>query len=133
MRFAGPDVDLVVPCAVVRDPLHARCDGVNELLVKDADAVGGVVVSVDADDVVILIAGRERSEELSSVSAVHGLCWTFLRINSFEGDVENSRRPLRFRQRAGPSRRVPSGYRLRRVGNKTYKMKIKFTADEDPG
>ena len=72
--FAGLDVDLVVPCAVVGDPLYAGCDGVDEGLVEDADAVGRVVVSVDADDAVILIAGRERREELSSVGAVHGLC-----------------------------------------------------------
>lgn len=51
-------VDLVVPSAVVRDPLDGArlCERTDNFLVEHADIVCGVVVAVDRDRTVIFSA-----------------------------------------------------------------------------
>ena len=66
-------VDLVVSRAIVCDPLHARRQLRDELLVEDADVVRGDVVTIDTDDAVILSPGLEAGEELGAVGGVHRL------------------------------------------------------------
>lgn len=73
VRFAGGDVDVVVTRAVMGDPLDARRESRDDLLVEDTDAVRRYVVAVHADDARIFPAWLEIIEKVGAVGRVHRL------------------------------------------------------------
>lgn len=55
--FTRLDVNLIVSCPFVRNPLHTGGQAVDDLLIKSADAFRGNVASIDTNDPRILARG----------------------------------------------------------------------------
>jgi hypothetical protein len=71
---ARGDVNLVVAGSVVCDPLDPRLgQGRDDFRIEDADKIGGVVVSVHADDPGVFPSRLELLQEISPVGRVHSL------------------------------------------------------------
>ena len=71
--FTRGDVDLVIPCTVVRYPLDAWGKSVDDLSVEDADVICRHVVSVQTHDAFVLASRLQVGEEISSIGRVHHL------------------------------------------------------------
>jgi len=70
----GGDVDLIVPSPIVRDPLDPRLSqGRDDFRIKDADFIGGAVVSIRADNPVVFSSRLEVLQEIDPVGRVHSL------------------------------------------------------------
>ena len=68
--FAGMDVDLIVACTVVRDPLHAGRKPCDQLTIIDPDARCGDVAAVDPDSGLVGPTRLETGKEFGAIRRI---------------------------------------------------------------